>query len=187
MKHYVIPALVLIITCVVAAGSLALVNTVTKDTIAANDRIETANAMKVVQPRATGFKVVVPEKVWEAVDGDAVIGRVLSGEAQGYSGVISVIFGIDLENRVTGIKIVTQTETPGLGAKIIKPSFTDQYRGKTVDQLVLKKDDPAKGKIDAITGATISPRAVTKAVHDALDAFLRGETTAAGAAKETTP
>ncbi|MBN2350951.1 MAG: RnfABCDGE type electron transport complex subunit G [Spirochaetales bacterium] len=187
MKNLIVPAVVLSVTCVVAAASLALVDTVTKDKIAENERVEKENAMRVVQPRATGFKIVVKDKLWEALDGDTVVGRVLSAESQGYSGVLSIIFGIDLENHVTGIKIVTQTETPGLGAKIIKPSFTDQYRGKPVDQLFLKKDDPAKGKIDAITGATISPRAVTKAVREALDAFLRGELTAAGAAKETTP
>jgi electron transport complex protein RnfG len=68
---------------------------------------------------------------------------------------------------------LSHTETPGLGAKITTGQFRDQFRNRRLEQLILKEDDPAKGKIDAVTGATISSRAVTKALSSTLESFNR--------------
>jgi electron transport complex protein RnfG len=63
------------------------------------------------------------------------------------------------------VQVLSHTETPGLGAKITTDAWTGQFTGKTRDQAALKKDG---GAIDAISAATISSRAVTRAVHDAM-------------------
>ena len=89
------------------------------------------------------------------------IGRVLKVEAQGYSSIIIALVGINLENKITGIDVVSQQETPGLGANIEKENFLKQFIGKGEDELQIKRDG---GEIDAVTGATISSRAITDGV-----------------------
>jgi electron transport complex protein RnfG len=70
-----------------------------------------------------------------------------------------------------GIKIIAQQETPGLGAKIIDASFLDQFKGVAVDEVGLARDG---GRIDAISGATISSSAVVEGVKDAIMKELGG-------------
>ena len=100
-------------------------------------------------------------------------GHVFLTRVQGYSGPITLMFGSDSSGAVTGLAILSHTETPGLGAKITTAQFRDQFRNKRPEQLILKKDAPARGQIDAITGATITSRAVTKALSSTLESFNR--------------
>jgi electron transport complex protein RnfG len=65
--------------------------------------------------------------------------------------------------KIKDISILTQTETPGLGARITESTFTDQFKGLSADEVALRSDN---GMIDAITGATISSRAVVDAVRE---------------------
>jgi electron transport complex protein RnfG len=85
----------------------------------------------------------------------------------GYSGNIDIMVGIRPDGSVVGIEILTHAETPGLGDKIEDDSFKKQFRDKRIDNIDwrVKKDG---GEFDQITGATISPRAVVKAVHAGL-------------------
>jgi electron transport complex protein RnfG len=85
----------------------------------------------------------------------------------GYSGSIEIMVGVDLEGIVTGIEILAQTETPGLGSKIKQARFKRQFLGKSLDNADwrVKKDG---GVFDQLTGATISPRAVVAAVAEGL-------------------
>jgi electron transport complex protein RnfG len=177
-------AMVLFITCAVAAGSLALVSQVTKKPIEEFAKRDKFQAMQAVQAQATEFKEVLPGYLWEAYKDGKLVGQVIAAEAQGYGGPVKMMFGIDLQEKITAVKIVSQTETPGLGAKIIQPEFTAQFTGKTIDQLALKKDDPAKGTIDAISGATISPRAVTRGLRSGLNYLLTGDATSGATPKE---
>ena len=85
--------------------------------------------------------------------------------------------GVDNSMTLTGIKIAFQQETPGLGTRVEEvksgsksPWFQDQFKGKKLDQLQVvrgKTDD----MIEAITGATISSRAVTKSVREAVQSL----------------
>ena len=87
-------------------------------------------------------------------------------EAIGYSSIINALVGVDLNNKITGIGIISQQETPGLGSNIEKESFLSQFIGKGIEDLNIKKDG---GKIDAVTGATISSRAITSGVRNAIE------------------
>jgi electron transport complex protein RnfG len=96
---------------------------------------------------------------------------------EGYGGFIYIMMGIDLEGRISGVKILEHEETPGLGAKIEEPSFRGQFKGKSLENSVLvngnlavKKDG---GDLDALTGATISPRGVAQAASAGLKIFAR--------------
>jgi electron transport complex protein RnfG len=64
---------------------------------------------------------------------------------------------------ISGVNIIRQSETPGLGTRIAEPEFTNQFSGKRIEDVRLRQDG---GVIDAITGATISSRAITDIVHE---------------------
>ncbi len=164
---------VLFVVCGLAAGALAFVNAATKERIAEFARLEKIEAMQKVQPKAEEFVEVTPGKVWEAKAGGQAIGRVLAASTQGYSGPIVGLVGLDGSGVVSGVRVLLQTETPGLGAKISTAGFLGQYQGKKAGEVALKKDDPA-GRIDAITAATISSRALTNAVRKAIQEYQKG-------------
>lgn len=108
-----------------------------------------------------------------ALKGDDTVGIALEDTGTGYAGKIVILTGIDLsDNSITSIEILSQSETPGLGAKIVDSAWRSQFNGKSLDNSMLvagnfgvKKDG---GDIDAISGATISPRAVCFAVNQSL-------------------
>ncbi len=166
--------IVLFVVCGIAAGSLAFVNAATKERIAEGARLEKIEAMQKVLPQAEEFAEVQPGKVWEARRGSEVIGHVLAAHAQGYSGPIESLVGLDPAGVVSGVRVLVQTETPGLGAKVVRPEFLAQFEGRKPEEVGLKKDNPT-GKIDAITAATISSRALTNAVRKIIDAYQKGD------------
>jgi len=87
--------------------------------------------------------------------------------------------GIDNKGKLIGIKILSHTETPGLGAKAAEPAFSDQFEQKNVDSVVITKTKPAaENEVQAISGATITSRAVADGVNTALEYWaknLKGE------------
>ena len=94
-------------------------------------------------------------------EGYAVEGR--SGE--GYGGDIVLMVGFKKDKKtVISYKVLQAYETPGLGMKLKTPEFADQFSGKDGSALKVKKDG---GDIEAITSATITSRAVCKAIADA--------------------
>lgn len=167
MKSVVRLALVLFIVCALAAASLALVAEVTSEPIAEQARRETQEALRAVLTRADDF-AEIDEGRWDALERGTKIGEVLALTAKGYSGPIRIVVGLDAESRITAVRVITQTETPGLGTKVAETPFLGQFQGKQVSELTLKKDDPVVGSIDAVTAATISSRAVTDGIRRAL-------------------
>ncbi|MBI3791925.1 MAG: FMN-binding protein [Gemmatimonadetes bacterium] len=113
------------------------------------------------------------ERVFLGYDADGkVIGAAISAGEPGFTEVISLMFGYDPATRqLIGLKILDEKETPGLGDKIEKDSgFTRQFAGVTAPVKPVKKrsgSDPAE--IDAISGATISSRAVTRIINHAVE------------------
>jgi electron transport complex protein RnfG len=163
-------AFILFVVCGLAAGSLSFVNLATKDRIAAFAKEEKIAALKKIFPAADTFNERPPAggsevADWDALAGGAVVGSVHLLKPMGYSGTVELVFGEDTAGALTGVQVLSHTETPGLGAKITTDAWTGQFKGKTRDQTALKKDG---GAIDAISAATISSRAVTRAVHDAM-------------------
>ncbi len=89
------------------------------------------------------------------------IGYIVEGYGKGYSSFIHILASVDKDFVVKKISILGHGETPGLGDEIQKDYFLNQFEGKTVDTLVVIKGE-TPDKIQAITGATISSRAVTE-------------------------
>lgn len=84
------------------------------------------------------------------------------GNGSGYHGNIGVMVGIDLAKKdITGISIVSHTETPGLGARIVEPQFTNSFKGKSLAKDLTPED------INALSGATFSTKGTVAAVNQA--------------------
>jgi electron transport complex protein RnfG len=84
----------------------------------------------------------------------------------GFGGEINMAVGIDKDNKVTGVSIISMSETSGLGGNASSPDFLSQYAGGS-GKFAVSKDG---GEIDALTGATVTSRAVTQGVNSALEA-----------------
>ena len=97
---------------------------------------------------------------------------------KGYAGPIEIVVGIASGGKLRAIRILNQSETPGLGAKAAEPPFTGQFENKDVPRLSVVKTSPSEpGQIQAISGATITSDAVTNGVNAALDywkTYLKG-------------
>ncbi len=96
------------------------------------------------------------------------IGYIVEGFGKGYSSYINVLVALDKDLVVQKVDVLHHAETPGLGDEILNKSFITQYNGKKVEQINLTKDKAPGAAIEAITGATISSRAVTEGVREAL-------------------
>jgi len=88
-----------------------------------------------------------------------------------YGGPVVIKVGIDNNMQVKGVRILEHNETPGLGAKIKDKSFLNQFTGKTGSQLYLKKYSK-EGTIDAVTGATISSKAVSDGIREIYEKLI---------------
>jgi len=118
-----------------------------------------------VIPDATKFKLSGGGEIcYEAYSGGDLIGYGAMAEVQGMQDMLTLAVGVDPDFVVTGVVVVSQKETPGIGDKVQKqPEFTAQFAGVGVDGLALSSDG---GAIDGISGATISSRYVTDGVAE---------------------
>ncbi|MFQ3573755.1 MAG: RnfABCDGE type electron transport complex subunit G [Thermodesulfovibrionales bacterium] len=112
-----------------------------------------------------------PAEYFIAKKGEKPIGYIIQSFGKGYSSYINVLVALDTELRIMKIEVLSHAETPGLGDEIETPEFKKQFIGKGLEQIKLVKTE-TKDNIQAITGVTISSRAVTDdAVRNAI-AFL---------------
>ncbi len=133
-----------------------------------------------------------PSTLWLARRGGAFSGVVMEAVApDGYSGDIALLVGIDANGNVTGVRVTAHRETPGLGDYIdrAKSAWIDQFVGKSLLAPESKHWKVAKdgGRFDARAGATITPRAVVKAVRNALEYFALHRAAYAAPVKEINP
>lgn len=163
-------AIILFVITAVAAAILAIVNDVTAPVIAENNRIAQETAMKAVLPEASEF---VKEEI--SLEEGSIVSEVYSSDRgyavkvapNGYGGAISMIVGVDNDLKVTGVEIISQSETAGLGAKCTNDEFKAQFAGKT-ENIGVSKNGAKDNEIDAISSATITSKAVTKGVNEAI-------------------
>ncbi len=172
MKEITKPAIILLIITAIAAALLGVIQSITAGPIATKAAETEAAAMLQVYPDATEFAAVEGAEftgtitaVSEAKDASGnTIGYVITVNPSGFGGAVSTMVGATADGTVTGITILSLSETPGLGAKATEPAFTDQFKGLS-GTLAVDKDG---GQIKAITSSTITSRAVTDGVNEAL-------------------
>lgn len=156
---------------------LSLCNDMTKDRIASLAANAEQEAMTSTLPIADKFVKLqyegdgVVTAVYEGKNAEKeVVGYCVKAEPIGYGGAISMIVGVDIDGKVTGVDIVNMSETPGLGAKANDAAFTEKFVGKSAGIKVRKSGAPADDEISAISGATVTSKAVTSGVNAAIAA-----------------
>lgn len=192
MKTILKFAFILFLVNLVAAFILAGMYNITKARIEKEKKIIEEEALKQVMPETSGDRLEpVKEggivKYWKVFKGqdNSAAGYIFISKKYGYSSVIEIMAGMKKDGAITGVRVLSQNETPGLGAKIVKvistktligylkevfskekrakvvipPYFTEQFRGKDIRGIELSKNN-----IQAITGATISSRAVLDSI-----------------------
>ena len=174
----------------IAAGAglvLSLVESATREPIAVQRKIQQLKALAAVLPEfdnspnddCVSLEIgrdkksqLLSRTFFRARKGGQLVGVAFSVIApNGYSGTIEIMVGVDTQEQIVAIEIVSHSETPGLGSKITNSLFKDQFRHRdlTNTDWRVKKDG---GEIDQITGATISPRATVAAIKLGLE-FLK--------------
>ena len=175
----------LFVTCVIVAACLGGVNAVTEEKIDAINREKTVEAMKKVAPDATDFSEPLPiteemtaaagsvtlDSVYEALVNGQSAGHAIKVVSSGSQGKIEMMVGVDAEGTVTGVSIVKNSETSGIGSKVMTNMPTangigvlSQFEGKSAADGTLT----VGANVDAISGATVSTRGVTNGVNAAL-------------------
>ena len=153
----------------ICAGVLAGINVVTKDTIAEIRAKQTLDAAAAVMPSSVDKSTVeqVADGIFAGKDASGKIAgyAVKGSDPSGYGGEIVLMVGFTPDFKVCTYRKLVATETPGLGTNMTSPAFMKQFEGMDASvPLAVKKDG---GKIEAITSATITSRAVCGAINDA--------------------
>lgn len=173
MKKIISLALILFAFSAIMAACLGGINLLTADRIAAINADKLAAAMEQVLPADAYNEVTYSGNdtrilnVYEAVGA----GYTVKVSVGGSQGAIELIVGVDANNAITGISIVSHSETPGLGAVAAQANekgqtFRDQFIGQSGTVSVTKDG----GQIEALSGATVSSRAICDAATAALEA-----------------
>ncbi len=169
MKKIVKLSLILFLVSAVVAGILGLTNMITEKPIAEYNEKKTKEAYSAVmsfdsyEPVDYNGDRSEVTKVYKTNNGDWIV----EAEVSGSQGMITVAVGVNADLTCNGISIISSSETSGLGSKASDAEFKDQFVGLSADQAKVTKDG---GQINAITGATITSRAVCTAVGAAIEA-----------------
>jgi electron transport complex protein RnfG len=181
MKDIAHFAATLTLVALITAGSLAWVDKITKPKIVEQQENELNEALSSVLPDCIEG-AIVPVKENDHIlyyrgymdkARTQLIGYAFLAEGKGYSSTIRTLVGIDTSYTIYAIKILSQQETPGLGSLCeevrsgeSKPWWQAQFTGKTAKGIAVDKD---RGKIESITGATITSRAITNSIAEGVD------------------
>lgn len=167
----------LLVITAVSGGVLGFIYALTKDTIAEVDKKKNAAAIAEVlgTDENTQLDTITCDGMLYNLAYDAqgnFLGAAIKSATNGFGGKIELMVGIMADGTINKISVLSQSETPGLGANMTNDKFKGQFNGKNPDsyKLSVKKDG---GDVDAITAATISSRAFSLAVQNACDNFKR--------------
>ena len=186
--------LCLFAVCIVSSALLAGVYAITKEPIDAANHAKTNNAIAQVVPEFEGDPVAdtievagVKYPYYTVSKAGRPVGYAITSSSVGYGGPVTLMVGITADRVIYNTTVISQSETPGLGAKCVEPEFAGQFKNfdPAAKKLTVKKDG---GDIDAITASTITSRAYANAVAAAVavyDAVVSG-TDAAEAVTGTT-
>ena len=189
MNYFVKLGLVLLIITAIASGILAFINSITEPIIIENQKRAQVEARKDVLSKATTFvadSVNVEKKAtvnnplkkitksagnkfyyFVGTDNDKnIVGYTFVASQYGYSSEIKTMVGVNSDFTLNKIKIIYQSETPGLGANCENDDFAPKFFQKTENELKVDKDG---GKIASLTGATITTRAITNSIREGLE------------------
>ena len=178
MKDILNLVIVLGLICVVAGLALAGVHEVTKEPIKLAIMNEVQKpALQAVLPESDNDPIAdnieldagkdskgrqLTMSVFPAKKDGKLVALAMEAKGKGFGGDIGVMVGIDPAGKLTGIKVTTQQETPGIGSKVTENAFSDQFKGVGLD-------NPTG--VDGVSGATFSTKGVFAAVNNAVNFY----------------
>lgn len=156
--------------CIISGIIIATVYFLTADTAKQKQAELQTLALKSLVTEADQYTPIEGKAGWyTATQNGKVIAYIVPSESKGYGGTIKLLVAVGPDTKVIKYTILDAKETPGLGDKASKSPFMDQFAGKASANLKVTKDASNKDDIQAISGATITSRAVTLAVKNAVD------------------
>lgn len=163
------PTVVLLCICIIIPLALAVTNAVTSDRITELERKNTESTMAALI-KADEYTEKTFDKggftYYEAVKDGKTVAYIFKTAAKGYGGDVSVMTALSPDGKISNLAILdVSSETPGLGQNASKKEFYGQFKDKT--------DKVAITDIDTVTGATITSKAVTAAVNEAVESFKK--------------
>ncbi len=185
MKKIIKLGIILLVISFIAAAALAFTNELTAPEIKKQRTAASELARKDVLPTAESFEAVTPEQLatlvannpnvqeaYVGMKGTEIVGYVVKSNPTGFSGPVEVVAGIAVDGTIAGVRMGTNQETPGLGSVAKTPGFYEQYNGMKTDQPIgVNKTTSTEYEIQAISGATITSRCITKGVNNAIEAI----------------
>lgn len=168
--------LMLFVIALVCSAAVSVVYDVTKEPIRKAQEQKVVDALKMVLPEFDNTPERVEREgcfVYEATKGDEVVGYAIeSTSPNGFNGNVSLMVGVTVDGTIYNVEVLSQAETPGLGANMVQEDnvLLTSFKGKNGAQMTMtvKKDG---GDVDALTAATISSRAYSEAVAMAYDVY----------------
>ncbi len=179
MKDMIKITLPLVVIFVVAGIIMALTYQKTYPDRFQAEKKEKEDALKEMAPDATdpikaaGTWTVnnKPYEYYQATASGKPVANIAETAGKGYSSYIKMLVSLSTDMKIRDVKILDMNETPGLGDQVYEKSFLDQFKGKSLSQIVLIKGE-TKENIQAISGATYSSRGVTNGVKDAVQTLV---------------
>lgn len=170
MRSRVWMVMSLAVTCLISALALSQVYSMTRERINQLSTEGARLAFAEVLPQADSFAVLTSDSlVWAAFAAGSRCGTIVRAAERGYGGPVPVTAGVDTSGRITAIRIAGPVEglkeTQGLGTRVLDPAWRAQFAGRGASEVRLDRDG---GTIVAVTGATITSRAVTDGLAKAL-------------------
>ena len=175
------------IVALLSSAALALANHATHDDIVKAQENDLQASLAQVIPKGFADNDLLkdtvqivgtdgtPITIYRTRKSGTVNGAVFQVSSRGYAGEIALLIGLDAKGSLLGVRVIKHRETPGLGDKIeaAKSDWINYFEGKSLqspapDKWAVKKDG---GVIDQLAGATITPRAVVKAVKGGLEFY----------------
>lgn len=172
-KEVIAPTLILFIICLVTTSFLSVTNLMTRDKIAEINKQTETSSRELVLPGTKEFEDSKDNTYAIGKKGNEITGYVFTTKTKSYGGDLSTMTGISKDGKVTGVVILSISDTPGLGLNAQKESFRDQYKKAAPENgfEVVKSGNAGDGQINAMTGATITSNAVTECVNEAIEQY----------------
>ncbi|MCL1993029.1 MAG: RnfABCDGE type electron transport complex subunit G [Spirochaetes bacterium] len=176
MKHILKLAFSLFLIAAFTTAALGLTHWLTLEPIAEQARRTQERTIMTILPQATGFNQLTEEMSGSMIGifevfgaGGNAIGYIVELAPAGYGGAIYMMVGILIaENQIAGVRILRHTETPGLGSHIVRERFYGMFNNRALTPLNVVRAAPGPNDIEALTAATITTRAITDAVNEAI-------------------
>jgi len=155
------PVIVLTAVVAISVGLLSLTDSLTRSKIEAQEEAKIQTMLSEMFPDMSRYDL--EDDIYTIYSDEGKVSYAFIAIGKGYGGDINIMVGLEDENTIKDITIISQVETPGLGTRITESFFTDQFAGISIDDAAEKRDG---GQLDAITGSTVSSAAVIEAVRD---------------------